>query len=194
MLAVIAITTWHWAAFILCVLIYVGLDLFVFHRGVRSVTIKNALFWTTVTVALALLFGAALIPARGPDEALEFLTGYIIELSLSMDNVFVVALIFSYFRVPAEYQHRVLFFGFIDALIMRGIFIGVGTMLVARFHWILYALGAFLVYSGLKMCLTKDEGSIRRRIPSSGWRGSCFRYRPTTTGPGFLPGSTGALP
>lgn len=165
MLALTNITTWHWAGFILGVLIFVGLDLFVFHRGTHAVTFRNALFWTGVCGLLAFLFGASLVPALGKDAAMKFITGYVIELSLSMDNVFVIALIFSFFRVPSEYQHRVLFFGFIDALIMRGTIIGVGTALVSRFHWILYVLGAFLVYSGIKMMLAKEEGVHPERNP-----------------------------
>lgn len=165
MLALVEITTWHWVAFIVGVLIFVALDLFVFHRGAHAVTFKDALFWTTVCFILAMLFGAALVPMRGKEEAMEFITGYIIELSLSMDNVFVIALIFSYFRVPSAYQHRVLFFGFIDALIMRGVIIGVGTALVSRFHFILYILGVFLVYSGIKMLLAKEEGVHPEKNP-----------------------------
>lgn len=165
MLALIDITAWHWAGFILGVLVFVGLDLFVFHRGTHTVTFKNALFWTGVCCLLAFLFGASLVPALGKDAAMKFITGYVIELSLSMDNVFVIALIFSFFRVPSEYQHRVLFFGFIDALIMRGTIIGVGTALVSRFHWILYVLGVFLVYSGIKMMLAKEEGVHPERNP-----------------------------
>ena len=158
MLAVVEITLWHWVGFIGGVLIFVLLDLFVFHRQAAVVTFKNALGWTGVFFVLAMLFGAALVPMRGREEAMEFVTGYIIELSLSMDNVFVIALIFSYFRVPPEYQHRVLFIGFINALIMRGVMIGLGTALVARFHWVLYALGAFLIYSGVKMIFSAETG------------------------------------
>jgi tellurite resistance protein TerC len=165
MLALSDITAWHWAGFIIGVLIFVALDLFVFHRGAHAVTFKNALLWTTICFILALLFGAALVPMRGKQEAMEFVTGYIIELSLSMDNVFVIALIFAYFRVPAEYQHRVLFFGFINALIMRGVVIGVGTAIVARFHAVLYVLGAFLVYSGIKMIFAGDEGVHPEKNP-----------------------------
>lgn len=165
MSALIDISTWHWAAFILGVLVFVGLDLFVFHRGAHAITFKDAFFWTSVCFLLAILFGLALVPMRGKQEAMEFVTGYIIELSLSMDNVFVIALIFSYFRVPAEYQHRVLFFGFIDALIMRGTMIGIGTVLVSRFHAILYLLGAFLVYSGIKMIYSKEEGVHPEKNP-----------------------------
>ncbi len=158
MLALVEITHWHWAGFIAGVMAFVLLDLFVFHRQTRAVTFKDALFWTGVCFVLAMLFGAALVPMRGPEKAMEFLTGYIIELSLSMDNVFVIALIFSYFRVPVEYQHRVLFIGFINALILRGVIIGVGTEVVSRFHEVLYVLGAFLIYSGVKMLLTEDTG------------------------------------
>jgi tellurite resistance protein TerC len=158
MFAYIEITHWHWIGFILAVLIYVALDLFVFHRRTKVVTFSNALLWTGICAVLAALFGFGLYHMRGKDEAIEFAAGYLIELSLSMDNVFVIALIFGFFRVPQEFQHRVLFFGFIDALIMRGIMVGAGTALVTRFHWILYIMGAFLIYSGVKMLFAKEEG------------------------------------
>jgi len=160
-----AVPFWQWAAFIGAVLVYIVLDLFVFHRGNKPVTFQNALFWTGVTVFLALGFGAALIPWRGREEALEFTTGYIIELSLSMDNVFVIALIFSYFQVPAEYQHRVLFFGFINALIMRGIAIALGTVLVSAFHWVLYIMGVVLLITGVKMLFSQQEGVHPEKNP-----------------------------
>ena len=153
-----AVPIWQWAVFIGAVLAYVALDLFVFHRGNRPVTMRNALFWTAVTVVLAMGFAALLVPWRGREEATEFVTGYIIELSLSMDNVFVIALIFAYFRVPPEHQHRVLFFGFIDALIMRGAFIAIGMVIVGWFHSVLYFMGAFLVFSGIHMLTSKQEG------------------------------------
>jgi|ERR1041385_876160 tellurite resistance protein TerC len=165
MLAVIEITPWHWAGFIVAVLIFVALDLFVFHREAQAVTFRNALLWTAVFFVLAMLFGAALVPLRGQQEAVEFITGYVIELSLSMDNVFVIALIFAFFRVPAAYQHRVLFFGFIDALVMRGAMIAVGTALISRFHWILYPLGAFLIYTGIKMLFSRQEGVHPEKNP-----------------------------
>ncbi len=165
MLATVEITTWHWAAFIAGVLVYVALDLTLFHRGSRAVKFADALFWTVVSVVLALLFGAALVPWRGEEEAIEFITGYVIEMSLSMDNVFVIALIFSYFRVPAQYQHRVLFWGFLGALVLRGLMIGVGVVLIARFHAILYVLGAFLIFSGIKMLFTAEHGVHPERNP-----------------------------
>ena len=165
MLALADITVWHWAAFITGVLAFVLLDLFVFHPGAKAVSFKDALLWTAFFFILAILFGAALVPLRGRQEAVEFITGYIIELSLSMDNVFVIALIFAYFRVPTEYQHRVLFFGFIDALVMRGVIIGIGTVLISHFHAVLYVLGAFLVYSGIKMILSKEDGVHPEKNP-----------------------------
>ncbi len=165
MFAVVAITPWHWAGFILAVLLFVALDLFVFHRQARTISFKEAMVWTGICVVLALLFGLALVPMRGRQEAMEFITGYIIELSLSMDNVFVIALIFAFFRVPTAYQHRVLFFGFIDALIMRGTIIYLGTALVARFHFILYVLGILLIYSGFKMMVSKEEGVHPEKNP-----------------------------
>ena len=165
MLAVIAIAPWYYVAFIGGVLIFLALDLLVFHRKTHSITFKDAAIWTCICVVLALLFWGWIWWRFGKVPANEFIAGYIIELSLSMDNVFVIALIFSYFRVPSEYQHRVLFFGFIDALIMRGLMIAVGVAIVTRFHWVLYALGAFLVVSGLKMLFSKEEGVHPERNP-----------------------------
>jgi tellurite resistance protein TerC len=154
-----------WAAFIACVLVFLALDLGVFHRHSHVVKFKEALAWTLVWAVLALLFTAALGPWRGRQEAVEFLTGYVIELSLSMDNVFVIALIFAYFRVPREHQHRVLFWGILGALVMRGLMIGAGTALVRQFHWVLYLFGAFLIYTGIKMLLVRDEGVHPEKNP-----------------------------
>src|SRR4029077_16099615 len=114
---------------------------------------KEALAWTTVWCTLAMLFALGLAPLRGREEALEFVTGYLIELSLSMDNVFVIALIFAYFRIPSLYQHRVLFWGILGALLMRGVMIGLGVAVINWLNWILYAFGALLVFSGIKMML-----------------------------------------
>src|SRR4029079_5000922 len=130
----------------------------VFHRRAAVVKFKEALAWTALLALLALGFSALLIPLQGTDDALEFLTGYIIELSLSMDNVFVIALIFAYFRVPAEYQHRILFWGILGALVMRGVMIGAGAALVIQFHWVLYIFGAFLIFTGIKMIFSSNEG------------------------------------
>lgn len=158
MLALMEITPWHWAGFIACVIFFLALDLGVFHREAHVVSIKEASLWTTLWVSLSLLFAVGLRFARGPEESLEFVTGYLIELSLSMDNVFVIALIFAYFRVPAEYQHRVLFWGIMGALVMRGIMIAAGAALVMRFMWTLYIFGAFLVITGVKMLFASEEG------------------------------------
>jgi tellurite resistance protein TerC len=157
MLALIDITAWHWIAFIFCVVIFLALDLGVFHRKAHVVRFREALLWTSVWFCLAMLFAVWLRFARGQKEGLQFVTGYLIELSLSMDNVFVIALIFSYFRIPSEYQHRVLFWGILGALIMRGFMIGIGVALIHLLSWILYVFGALLVFSGIKMIFVETE-------------------------------------
>jgi tellurite resistance protein TerC len=140
------------------VLIFLALDLGVFHRKAHIVRFKEALAWTTVWFVLAMMFYLALGKLKDRQHADEFLTGYLIELSLSMDNVFVIAVIFSYFRVPSEHQHRVLFWGIIGALAMRGVLIAVGAALVANFSWVLYVFGAFLVFTGIKMTFAGEGG------------------------------------
>src|SRR5215469_6410487 len=130
MLALIAITPWHWIAFIACVIVFLALDLGLFHRKAHVIGFKEALIWTAIWFALAMAFAYALRPMRGPKESLEFVTGYLIELSLSMDNVFVIALIFAYFKIPSAFQHRVLFWGIVGALVMRGFMILVGIALI----------------------------------------------------------------
>ena len=158
MLGLIQITPWHWAGFILCVLFFLALDLGVFHRQAHVVKFREALTWTAIWCALSMIFAAALIPLRGRTEAVEFVTGYLIELSLSMDNVFVIALIFTYFSVPSQHQHRVLFWGILGALLMRGVMIAAGAALIQRFMWTLYLFGVFLVFTGVKMLFVTDEG------------------------------------
>jgi tellurite resistance protein TerC len=155
--APVAITYWHWIGFICGVVILLGLDLGVFHRRAHIVSVRESLLWTSVWVCLAVLFAGALKPLRGQKESLEFLTGYLIELSLSMDNVFVIALIFGHFAIPARYQHRVLFWGILGALIMRGTMIGLSAEIISVLHWVLYLLGALLVFSGIRMLLTKAD-------------------------------------
>lgn len=164
MLALIEFTTWHWIGFIAAVLVFLALDLGIFHRRAHVVKFKEALIWTTIWFCMAMLFAAALWP-KGKVEAVEFVTGYIIELSLSMDNVFVIALIFAYFRVPLQFQHRVLFWGIFGALIMRGLMIWLGTELINRFHWMLYLFGVFLVLTGIKMLFSADEGVHPEKNP-----------------------------
>ena len=155
---ILEITWIHWAAFVSVVILFLALDLGVFHRKAHSVGFKEALLWTGIWFTMAMGFAWGLYALRGQGEALEFVTGYIVELSLSMDNVFVIALIFGYFRVPLAYQHRVLFWGILGALIMRGIMIGAGAALVRQFEWTLMIFGAFLVFSGIKMLFSKEEG------------------------------------
>jgi tellurite resistance protein TerC len=153
----VAITYWHWIGFIAAVLILLALDLGVFHRRAHVVKFRESLIWTAVWVCLALLFALGLKSLRTQKEALEFLTGYFIELSLSMDNVFVIALIFGHFAISSQYQHRVLFWGILGALIMRGAMIGLGVELISAIDWVLYVLGALLIFSGIKMLVSKSE-------------------------------------
>ena len=146
-----------WVIFNIFVLAMFALDLGVFHRKAHEVKIKEALVWSAIWIALALIFNLGIYLWRGPKTALEFLTGYLIEKSLSVDNVFVFLLIFSYFRVSSLYQHKVLFWGILGALIMRAIFIATGVTLIQKFHWVIYIFGAFLILTGIKMALQKDK-------------------------------------
>jgi tellurite resistance protein TerC len=157
MFALVAITPWYWVGFIAFILVFLAIDLGVFHRHAHTVTFTEALLWTAVWFSLAMLFALGLTPLRGKQEALQFVTGYLIELSLSMDNVFVIALIFAYFRIPSQYQHRVLYWGILGALVMRGGMIGVGLALISLVDWVLYVFGAFLLYSGVKMLFVQTE-------------------------------------
>lgn len=150
-------TIWFWVGFIAFVLAMLALDLGVFHREAHEVRPAEAAIWTAVWVALALLFAAGLFVTYGHEVGLTFLTGYIIEESLSIDNIFVIVLIFEFFRVPKRAHHRVLFYGILGALAMRGLFIGLGAVLIARFHWILYLFGAMLVITGVRMAVKSDE-------------------------------------
>lgn len=145
------ITVWHWTGFVAAVVVLLALDLGVFHRRAHEVRFREAISWTTFWVLLALSFGFWLYRGKSRQDGLEFLTGYLIELSLSMDNVFVIALIFGYFGVPLRFQHRVLFWGILGAIIMRGVMIAAGAALIKQFHWLLYVLGAFLVVTGVRM-------------------------------------------
>ena len=156
----IATNFWFWAGFVGFVLAMLALDLGVFHRKAHEVRPKEAAIWTAVWVALAMLFAAGLTYFYGPRQGLTFLTGYLIEESLSVDNIFVIVLIFEYFRVPKSCQHRVLFYGILGALMMRGLFIGLGTLLLARFHWVLYVFGAMLIITGIRMALKREDLSL----------------------------------
>lgn len=145
-----------WIGFNLLVLFLLALDLGVFHRKSKQVKIKEALAWTCVWVSLAFLFNVFIYYEMGQEKAFEFFTGYLIEKSLSVDNIFVMILIFSYFNVPPMYQHKVLFWGILSALIMRVIFIFAGVELLHEFHWLIYIFGAFLIFTGIKI-ITQQE-------------------------------------
>ncbi|MEO8601728.1 MAG: TerC family protein [bacterium] len=149
---------WVWVAFNAAVIAILAVDLGVFHRQAREVRLREAAAWTAAWVLLALLFNLGVYRALGTEKALEFLTGYLIEQALSVDNIFVFVLIFSYFSVPKRYQHRILFWGILGALVLRGTMIGAGTWLIHRFDWILYLFGAFLVFTGIRMAFASEAG------------------------------------
>lgn len=150
---------WVWLAFIGAVLGMLALDLGVFHRTAHAVSVREAAIWSAVWVTLSLAFAAFIYLWQGPGKGLEFLTGYLLEKSLSVDNIFVFVLVFSSFRTPLPYQHRVLFWGVLGALVMRGVMIALGVSLIEHFAWILYLFGAFLVVTGVKMLLQRGEES-----------------------------------
>ena len=169
-----AVSLGMWIGFNAFVLLMVALDLGVFHRKAHEVSLKEAGFWSVVWVGLALGFNAWIWSAWGPDAGLQFLTGYLIEKSLSVDNIFVFVLLFSFFKVPAMYQHRVLIWGILGALVMRGLFIAAGSYVLEQFHWVLYVFGAILILTGLKMLRQQESASpadstlfrwVRRWLP-----------------------------
>ncbi|MBO0784217.1 MAG: TerC/Alx family metal homeostasis membrane protein, partial [Ktedonobacteraceae bacterium] len=153
----IAGNVWPWIGFTLFVLVLLGLDLGVFNRKSHTVSLKEALAWSTVWIVLALAFNAGVYFLSGPEPALQFFTGYLIEKSLSVDNIFIFVLLFSYFSVPSQYQHRVLFWGVLGALVMRAIFILAGAALLQTFHWVIYVFGIFLIFTGIRMGLHKER-------------------------------------
>ena len=148
---------WLWIGFNIFVLGMLALDLGVFHRKAHTISIKEASIWSVVWVCLAMIFNVGIYYAWGSEKALEFLTGYVIEKSLSVDNLFVFLMIFQYFSTPSQYQHRVLFWGILGALILRAVFIATGSALLSNFHWMIYVFGGFLVVTGIKMYLQGDE-------------------------------------
>lgn len=186
---------WGWIGFNVVVLAILALDLGVLHRRSEKVSLKEAATWSAVWVALSLCFAFAIYRTMGEESGLEFLTGYLIEYALSVDNIFVFVLIFAYFKVPENYQHRVLFWGIIGALLLRGVMIVAGSALVTRFSWTLYIFGAFLVYTGIRMAVQNDEDAYnperdpvlrlaRRLIPvTADYRGDkFFVHEPDATG------------
>jgi tellurite resistance protein TerC len=160
---------WLWVGFNVFVLAMLALDLGVFHRKAHVVSFKESITWTVVWVVLAMLFNLGVWHYYGSQKALEFFTGYLIEKSLSVDNVFVFALLFSYFAVPAKYQHKVLFWGILGALLMRALMIAAGAALVTKFTWIIYVFGAFLILTGIKMIVKREEEIHPERNPVVRW-------------------------
>ena len=189
---------WLWIGFIALVLALLALDLFVFHRRPHEVRLREAATWSAAWIGLALIFAYAVVYRHfGREAGLEFLTGYLIEKALSVDNIFVFVLIFSYFRVPARYQHRVLFWGILGALVMRGAMIAAGAVLIRQFHWVIYVFGAFLVVTGMRLAV-HDEHEIhpeanpvlrliRRFLPvTDTYHGQRFFLRERGAGPARL--------
>ena len=166
---------WLWVGFNVFVLAMLALDLGVFHRKAHEVSLREAAGWSAFWIALSLVFNYGIYRFMGAEAGLAFLTGYLIEKALSVDNIFVFVIIFSYFDVPAKYQHRVLFWGILGALVMRGAMIAAGAALIKEFHWIIYVFGAFLVFTGIRMARQSEHAidaesnpvikMVRRFIP-----------------------------
>jgi tellurite resistance protein TerC len=153
-------TIYLWIGFNVFIVTLLMLDLKVFNRRLHAIGIKEALLWSAAWIGLALFFNVLVYRWYGREAGLQFLAGYLIEKSLSIDNLFVFLLLFTYFKVPAKYQHKVLYWGILGALIMRGSMIGLGAVLIRKFHWILLIFGAFLIVTGVKMALQKEEREI----------------------------------
>jgi tellurite resistance protein TerC len=179
---------WLWVAFNVFVLAMLAVDLLIFHKEAHEVRAREAAAWSLVWVVLALLFGVGVYRFMGREAGLEYFAGYLIEKALSVDNIFVFVLIFSFFRVPARYQHRVLFWGILGALLMRGAMIAAGAYLIQQFHWIIYVFGAFLVYTGVRMATHSQDDIdlesslairvVRRIVPvTSAYHGQRFFVR-----------------
>ena len=150
---------WMWGGFLVFIMFMLALDLGVFHKKTHQVSFKEASIWSAVWVALAMIFNVGIWNYFGSEKALEFFTGYVLEKSLSVDNIFVFVLIFSSFAVPSVLQHRVLFWGVLGALLLRAIFIFAGAALIAKFHWLLYVFGAFLVFTGINLLRSSNESA-----------------------------------
>ena len=175
-----------WILFNVFVLLMLALDLGVFHRKAHVVSLREAAAWSTVWVVLALLFNAGIWYYSGHQRGLEFLTGYLIEKSLSVDNIFVFVALFQYFGVEPRYQHRVLFWGILGALIMRGLMIWLGVELIERFEWILYVFGAFVIFTGVKMLRHKPDNIRPEQNPVFRWARKYLRVTETYQGQKFF--------
>ena len=184
---------WLWIGFNAFVVAMLAVDLFVFHKEAHEVRPAEAAGWSALWIALAVLFGVGVYRFMGPEAGLEYFAGYLIEKALSVDNIFVFVLIFGFFRVPPRYQHRVLFWGILGALIMRGGMIAAGAYLIQHFHWVIYVFGAFLVFTGVRMAMQQEHGLdpdsnpairlIRRIMPVTGaYHGQKFFVREHVAG------------
>ncbi len=152
---------WLWIGFHVFVLMMLVIDLGVFHKKQHAISFKEATLWSLVWITLAMIFNYGIYRYKGSLPAMEFLTGYLLEKSLSVDNIFVFLLVFNSFKVPRTFQHTILFWGIIGALIMRAMFIVMGVTLIEQFHWVIYVFGAFLIFTGIKMLIHKEEKEIQ---------------------------------
>ena len=168
------------------VIVMLALDLGIFQRRAHFPSMKEALAWSAVWVVMALLFNLLIFVKLGSVKALEFLAGYVVEEALSVDNLFVFVIIFSYFAVPPDYQHRVLYWGVLSAVVMRAIFIVAGAALVAKFHWVLYLFGAFLIYTAIKLALQKETDVHPEQNPFVRYCRKFFSITPNYEGSRFF--------
>jgi tellurite resistance protein TerC len=182
-----------WICFHVFVFAVLGLDLGIFRRTPHLVRPREALIWTAVWITLAALFCIGIWWVGGEDRALQFLAGYLVEYSLSIDNLFVMLMVFTYFQVSSAYRHRLLFWGVLGAFVMRATLIVLGAALVSQFHWLLYGFGAFLLYSAVKMMLSKEEELDPQRNPVLRWARKLLPVSSAETGPRFFVRESGGL-
>src|SRR6478609_10938159 len=178
--------TSRWIGFNVFVLFMLILDLGVFHRKSKEIKVKEALIWTAVWISMAFLFNVFVYYQLGEEKAFEFFTGYLIEKSLSIDNIFVIILIFGYFNVPAAYQHKVLFWGILGALVMRVCFILAGVEMIHKFHWLIYIFGGFLIYTGIRILTQGDIKLDPEKNPVVKFVRKIFRVTPDFEGDQFF--------
>ncbi|WP_395689796.1 TerC family protein [Caenimonas koreensis] len=177
---------WLWLAFIIIVVTLLAFDLGVLHRDDREIDVKESLVLSAGYIAVAVLFGVWLWWQIGAERSIEYFTGYVIEKSLSMDNVFVIAMIFTFFSIPRQYQHRVLFWGILGVIVLRAIMIGLGSALISQFSWVLYLFGAFLVLTGIKMLWMADHQTDLEKNVVLKWLRKVMRVTPQLHGNAFF--------
>ncbi|GLR15305.1 membrane protein [Chitinimonas prasina] len=177
---------WMWGTFAAVVIILLALDLGVLNKKDHEISVKESLKLSAFYISAGLLFGGFVWYQMGAQAGMDYLTGFLVEKSLSMDNVFVISLIFTYFAIPRAYQHRVLFWGILGAIVMRGVMIGLGAALIHEFTWVLYLFGAFLVFTGIKMLLAKDDATDVASNPLINWLKGHFRFTEKIEGNHFF--------